>query len=269
MAEEVPSAIDVRDLSLAFGPVQALDRVTFHVPVGSITGLIGRNGAGKSTTIRVLAGLIRTDVEGGLVRIFGHSPGEERRAILSRTGFLLSDPALFGYLTPLETLRFLGRAYGLSAAQSAARAEELVEFFDLVDARDRLADNFSTGMKKRLSLAAALIHAPSLLVLDEPFESLDPLMVRTLKKLLMQLRDAGGTILLSSHLIDAVDEICDRVVILEQGRVAAAGATGEAKASIADRLPGATLEDLYASLVHGGPPPGLKWLTGEGGEEGT
>jgi ABC-2 type transport system ATP-binding protein len=262
MVEEGHHAIEVRELSLSFGTVRALDRIAFDVPAGSITGLIGRNGAGKSTTIRVLAGLVKAEEDGaGSVRVFGRSPHEEREAVLGRTGFLLSDPALFGYLTPLETLRFLGRAYGLTMEQSSARALELLEFFDLLDARDRLADNFSTGMKKRLALAAALIHAPPLLILDEPFESLDPLMVRSLKKLLLQLRAAGGTILLSSHLIDAVDEICDRVVILEQGRVAASGETGEAKASIAHRLPGATLEDLYASLVPEASAPALRWLT--------
>jgi ABC-2 type transport system ATP-binding protein len=261
MSEGSVPAIAVTRLTATFGAVRALDGITFEVPEGSITGLIGRNGAGKSTTIRFLAGLLRPDPDHGSVRVLGLSPDVDRATVLASSGFLLSEPALFGYLTPRETLGFLGRAYGLDPDESGARADDLITFFDLDDARDRLVDNFSTGMKKRLALAAALIHAPRLLVLDEPFESLDPLMVRALKKLIVGVADGGGTVLLSSHLIDAVDEICDRVVILEQGRVAASGETGEAKASIAHRLPGATLEDLYASLVPEASAPALRWLT--------
>jgi len=261
MTEGTRTAIRVRDLSLGFGELRVLDHISFVVPERSITGLIGRNGAGKSTTIRVLAGLLRPDRESGEIRIFDLSPQLDREAVLASTGFLLSEPALFGYLTPRETLGFLGRAYGLDTRESARRAGELIRFFELEEDAERLAENFSTGMKKRLSLAAALIHSPRLLVLDEPFESLDPLTVRSLKKLLVEYSEGGGTVLLSSHLIDAVEEICDGIVILDQGRVAAAGPTAEAKSRVAKELPGATLEDLYASLVPAARLSGLRWLT--------
>jgi ABC-2 type transport system ATP-binding protein len=261
MSGDPAAAIELDAVTVRFGRVHALRDVGFVVPAGSITGLIGRNGAGKSTTIRLLAGLLDPSEPTSRVRVFGLGVPEARERILARSGFLLSDPALFPYLTPSETLDFLGRAYRLPPAEVRTRTAELLAFFELEEAAARLADEFSTGMRKRLGLAAALIHGPELLVLDEPFESLDPLMVRQLKRLIVDFSAGGGTVLLSSHLIDAVDEICDRVVILEEGRVVTEGTREEAKASIADRLPEATLEDLYASLVPEVAPPGMRWLT--------
>jgi len=254
------SAISIRALSIDFGPLKALDQVSFDIPRGSITGLIGRNGAGKTTCIRCLAGLLDPAGTTSPIRVFGLSPDSDRRQILAACGFLLNESALFSYLTPIETLAFIGRAYGLSPTTARGRALQLIGSFDLEDAANRIADNFSTGMRKRLAIAASLIHAPRALILDEPFESLDPLMVRSLKKLLRDYAAGGGTVLLSSHLIDAVEEICDRVVILEQGRVVASGPTDTVRATIADRLPEATLEDLYASLVPAAPAPILTWL---------
>jgi ABC-2 type transport system ATP-binding protein len=256
-------AVRVPDLRVSFGGLRAVDSLALRVPEGSVTGLIGRNGAGKSTTIRVLAGLLAPDPGSGPVEVLGGRFPADRLRIRRETGYLLAEPALFPYLTPAETLRFLGAAYGIPDAEARRRAEELLDFFGLEEAADRIVDDFSTGMRKRLELAAALIHRPRLLVLDEPFESLDPLMVRALKQLLLRYRDAGGSVLLSSHLIDAVDEICDRIVILERGRVVAAGPTEEAKARVSDELGSGTLEELYASLVPDREGPALDWLTEE------
>jgi ABC-2 type transport system ATP-binding protein len=252
--------VQMESVGVRFGALRALDAVSFVVPEGSLTGLIGRNGAGKSTSIRMLAGLLEPTEAGSRVTVHGFSPSEGRREIAASTGFLLSDPALFPYLTAAETLRFVGRAYSLTNEMVERRIIDLVAFFDLEAAADRLVDAYSTGMRKRLALAAALIHAPTLLVLDEPFESLDPLMVRALKKLLIDYVAGGGTVLLSSHLIDAVEEICDRVVILEAGRVVGAGRTEEVKRGIRERLPSGTLEDLYASLVPASRSIDLAWL---------
>ena len=263
MSTEV-DAIVFHGVSISFGAVRALDDVGFRVPIGSITGLIGRNGAGKSTAIRLMAGLHAPGGDDPVVELFGRSPRDERQRILAATGFLLSDNALFAYLTAAETLHFIGRANGLSGAETERRMGDLLHIFGLVEAADRYVDDFSTGMGKRLALAVAMIHAPRLLILDEPFEALDPLMVRALKRLLVAYRDGGGTVLLSSHLIDAVDEICDRIVILEQGRVVSAGVTVEVRAGVAERLPSATLEDLYASLVPDERVPDLAWLAPDG-----
>lgn len=259
-----PPALRLTRVSVRFGAVTALDAVTFHVPTGSITGLIGRNGAGKSTSIHLLAGLLSPhDGEIAVLgKRFDEDDGDPEAAVEIKrgTGYLLSEPALFAYLTPAETLRFLAESYGLSEAEGARRAEDLIAFFELTEARDRVVGGFSTGMQKRLALAAALVHSPRLLVLDEPFESLDPLIVRKIKQLLVQYVRGGGSVLLSSHLVDAVDEICDRVVILDRGQVIVEGATAEAKTRVEGKLGSATLEDLYASVVERGGDTALEWL---------
>lgn len=242
-----------------------MNDVTFNVPRGSITGLIGRNGAGKTTSINVLAGLLRPD--GGDITVLGTKfvdgmgPDQGAATVKESTGFLLSEAALFAYLTPEETLRFLAESYGLSQAEAGRRADDLIAFFELTEARARVVEGFSTGMQKRLALAAALVHSPRLLVLDEPFESLDPMIVRKMKQLLRQYSADGGSVLLSSHLIDAVDEICDRVVILDRGKVVVEGATAEAKNRVKGKLGSATLEELYASVIEGGVDITLDWLS--------
>ncbi|MGI8507872.1 MAG: ABC transporter ATP-binding protein [Gemmatimonadaceae bacterium] len=253
-------AVRLSNVSVRFGALTALDGASFAVPRGGITGLIGRNGAGKSTCIGAIAGLIQPD--SGNVEVFGSPVHESLIEILRRTGFLLSDPALFAYLTPRETLLFLAEAYNVPKLDAAQRTDDLIAFFELGEAADRLVDGFSTGMQKRVGIAAALIHSPELLVLDEPFEALDPLTVRKLKRLLLDYAAGGGSVLLSSHLLDAVDEICDRVVILDQGRVVIAGPTDGAKATVSRDLGSATLEELYAAMVPSGGDIALEWLTG-------
>ncbi|HET6763809.1 MAG TPA: ABC transporter ATP-binding protein [Longimicrobiaceae bacterium] len=253
------SALRMADVAVRFGRLQALASVSLDVPRGSITGLIGRNGAGKSTSIRMLAGLLLPDA--GSVQVLGRGFAAQATEIRQRTGYLLAEPALFAYLTPRETLAFLAEAYGVERGEASGRVEALLSFFDLRDAADRLVDGFSTGMLKRLGLAAALVHGPELLVLDEPFETLDPLIVRKLKRLLVDYAAAGGSVLLSSHLIDAVDEICDRIAILEKGRVMVAGPTGQAKEGIAGKLGRGSLEELYASVVQDAAAVDLPWLT--------
>jgi ABC-2 type transport system ATP-binding protein len=251
-------AVRLESVSVRFGGVQALDRASFSVPYGSITGLVGRNGAGKSTSIHVIAGLLAAD-EGGCT-VLGTSYDDGASAIRRDTGFLLSEPALFAYLTPPETLRFLAEAYRVPAAEAERRVADLLEFFELGEAAKRTVGGFSTGMLKRLALAAAMIHAPALLVLDEPFESLDPLLVRRIKRLLVDYARGGGTVLLSSHLLDAVDEVCDRVVIVEGGQVVVEAAAGEAMDAAAGRLGRGTLEELYASVVRSGVVQRLDWF---------
>ena len=255
-----PDALRLEGVSLRFGALAALDGVSYSVPRGSITGLIGRNGAGKSTSIRLLAGLLRPDA--GTVEVGGRGFAEAAVEIRRETGYLLAEPALFSYLTPYETLAFVAEAYGVPRAEGERRAEELLRFFGLEGARGRLVDGFSTGMHKRLGIAAALVHRPRLLVLDEPFETLDPLVVRKLKRLLAGFARGGGSVLLSSHLVGAVEEICDRVVILERGRVVVAGETEEVKRGVAGTLDRATLEELYASVVDDPEDVRLEWLEG-------
>lgn len=253
--------IQLERATLDYGSHRALDDLSLHVPRGSITGLVGRNGAGKSTTIHILAGLLNASDPRTSVRVLGHALHSDLQAVLQKTGFLLSDPALFPYLTAGETLNFLARAYGVEKQESEKRIRELLDFFELGGSRQPLVVTYSTGMKKRLAIAAALIHAPELLVLDEPFESLDPLLVRALKRLLVEFAAHGGTVLLSSHLLTAVEEICDRVVILDQGRLISAGPVRDGELSARSNAPVGALEERYASLLPSSELPILDWLT--------
>ncbi|MDQ3388192.1 MAG: ABC transporter ATP-binding protein [Gemmatimonadota bacterium] len=257
-----PPVLELVDVVRRFGATVALDCVNLAVPPGTILGLIGRNGAGKTTAIRILAGLLEPDE--GTARVGGEDPMADRQTVMTHAGFLLNDLALFTYLTAEETLNWLGDVYRQPRQLATVRTEELMRFFGLTEVRDRLAEDLSTGMRKRLALAAAMIHVPAALVLDEPFESLDPLMVRRLKDLLRRYASSGGAVLLSSHLVDVVEELCDRIAILEMGSVRAYGHTREVLSTVDERLPRRTLEELYASLVPSEDPGALDWLVGRG-----
>ena len=242
----LPLACDGLEVRFPGAPRPALAGVSLAVRAGSVCGLVGRNGAGKSTLVRAAAGLVVPDA--GAVRVFGRDPARERVATMREAGFLLADPALFAYLNAAETLAFVAECHGMRPAAARARAAALIDLLDLHDAADRRAGDYSTGTAKRLALAAALAHDPALLVLDEPFESLDPLAVRALRAELRARADAGAAVLLSSHLLAAVESLCDDVVLLERGRVVAAGAVA---AVVAAHAPAAerTLEGAYARLV--------------------
>jgi ABC-2 type transport system ATP-binding protein len=236
----------------------ALDDVTLTGSFGTIFGLIGRNGAGKTTAIRILAGV--TGPDAGTVTVHGENPISHRKSVMARVGFLLDDLALFAYLSVRETLLWMADVHGQTATVAEARTEELLRFFDLVETSERLAEDLSTGMRKRLALAAAMIHGPSVLVLDEPFESLDPLMVWRLKELLRRFASSGGAVLLSSHLLDVVQELCDEIAVLEQGQVRSQGPINDVLRTVADRLPRNALEELYVSVVRSGEESRLEWL---------
>jgi ABC-2 type transport system ATP-binding protein len=259
-------AVRLSDVHLCYGAVEALAGVSISVAPGSLVALVGRNGAGKSTMIKCLAGLLVPDR--GRIELFGgeYEHGTSEAAMARRSvGFLLSEPALFQYLTVAETLAFLADAYALPADEAVRRTEELLRLFDLAELHDRMADELSTGTAKRLALAAALAHAPRLLVLDEPFESLDPLLVRRIRRLLVRYVHRGGSVLLSSHLVDVVQEIADHVYILEKGRVVFEGAGSQfregavesRRSAVSD---GGALESLYASLVDEADDVDVAWL---------
>ncbi|MCU0622747.1 MAG: ABC transporter ATP-binding protein [Gemmatimonadaceae bacterium] len=227
-------------------PPPALDAVTLEVRPGEIVGLVGRNGAGKSTLIRTLAGLLVPDA--GAVRVAGYDPAVTPELVMRAAGFLLDEPALFAYLTAAELLALVADAHGIAPVDAAQRVDETLALLELTAVRDRRAGEYSTGTAKRLALACALLPDPRLLVLDEPFESLDPLVVRRVVHILRSRRDAGKGVLLSSHLLATVAGLCDRVVLVDGGRILAHGAVSalvEAHAP-ADEP---TLDGAYAALV--------------------
>ena len=232
---------DTRDASRT-----ALDGVTLAVRPGEIVGLIGRNGAGKSTLIRTAAGLLAPD--DGTMRVVGLDPLVAPAAVMRDAGFLLAEPALFAYLTAAETLAVVADLHGLRGEEAERRVAEVLAIVELEEPRHRRAGEYSTGMARRLALACALLPEPALLVLDEPFESLDPLVVRRLTRALRARRDTGTGTLLSSHLLATVAGLCDRVVLVDRGRVLAEGTVPALITAFAP-ADEPTLDAAYAMLV--------------------
>jgi ABC-2 type transport system ATP-binding protein len=249
-------AIETKGLSRAFGDLRAVDGIDLSVPSGSFFGFLGPNGAGKSTTIKCLTGLLRPTA--GTMRILGIDPLADPLAVKKQVGVVPEDLALFDRLTAAETLAFVGRVHGLPAATLDSRTDELLELMSLAGARNDLVADFSHGMRKKLSLAAALLPAPRLLFLDEPFEGIDALASRQIKDLLHAFVSRGGTIFLTSHILEIVERLCDHIGIIASGRIVAQGTID----SLREGRAGQTLEQLFIGLV-GGPaerPISLDWL---------
>jgi len=212
------AVIAIKGLTKAFDTgIPVLDALDLNVRKGSIYGFLGLNGAGKTTTIKMVAGLLRPDA--GTIDLFGTPWSGVDPAIKSRMGFVLDEPLYFDWLSAREYLEWNGRMYGLSAAESHARTVELIDFLDLPSTDAQAIRTYSTGMKKKTSLAAAIIHKPSLLVLDEPFEGIDPLAARDIRDTLLLLASKGSTILITSHILDTVERLCSHIGILHNGRI--------------------------------------------------
>jgi ABC-2 type transport system ATP-binding protein len=194
---------------------QALREVSLDVRLGEVFGLLGPNGSGKTTALKIIAGLLRPT--SGTLTVLGHPPGH--RDALARMGYLPEDPAHYGFLSAVESLEFYGKLFGMGLEERRARARELVEALDMESFGSRPVRVYSRGMAQRLGIAQALVNRPELLVLDEPTSGLDPLAHHKVKDLLCRLRDEGRSILISSHLLSDVEDICDRIGILAKGRL--------------------------------------------------
>jgi len=218
------AVIETRGLVKRFAEANAVDGIDLDVPAGGVYGFLGPNGAGKTTTIRILAGLLWPTR--GTSRIFGE-PVAPGAAVLQRVGSLIERPAFYPYLSALENLRVFGTAHGLGPDVLAARAAESLERVGLAAVARRKAGGFSTGMRQRLALATALIGRPELVILDEPTNGLDPNGVVDVRELIARLAADGTTVFLSSHVLPEVEQLCDRVAILHEGRIVADGATGD------------------------------------------
>jgi ABC-2 type transport system ATP-binding protein len=235
-------AIETHSLTRRFGEQIAVDGIDLRVPRGSFYGFLGENGAGKSTTISMLTGLLAPS--SGLLSVLGLAPGDELKR---RIGVVPDGLLLFDRLTGREHLIFVGRLYGLSREESARRADELLSTMELsADARKLIAD-YSFGMRKKLALAAALIHGPELLFLDEPFEGVDAVAKASLTALLADLVRRGHlTVFLTSHVLEVVERLCDQVGVIHRGRLVAQGTLS----GVVQAVPGAaTLTDAFVSLV--------------------
>jgi ABC-2 type transport system ATP-binding protein len=229
---------------------RALDGLSLQVPPGTLFGFIGLNGSGKTTTIRAMAGLLGLDA--GSIRLFGRDTSAADESWKRDVGFVLDEPLYFPWMTAKRYLRFVGSMYELPGRDVVARTDELIEFFDLHDKANDLIETLSTGMKKKISLAAAIIHGPQCVVLDEPLEGIDALAAASIKETLTLMVAKGATVFITSHVLDTVERLCTEVAIIDRGTILLQGATGDilrnAKGSAADGTAG-SLEELLVDLV--------------------
>jgi ABC-2 type transport system ATP-binding protein len=230
----------LRGLVKRFGAKVAVAGLSLDVPHGSFFGLVGPNGAGKTTTLRMATGLLRPDA--GKVWVEGIDVWADPTAAKARIGVLPEDLRLFERLTGAELLTYHGLLRRMHPPDIAARADELIAVLGLGDAAATLVVDYSHGMRKKIALAAALLHNPRLLVLDEPFEAIDPVSARTIKAVLERYTAGGATVVFSSHVMELVETLCDRVAVVAGGQVVATGTLDEVRR-------GRTLEDAFVHLV--------------------
>src|SRR5919109_2841023 len=236
-------AVETRGLARTFGSLRAVDGIDLRVPSGSFYGFLGPNGAGKSTTIKCLTGLLRPS--GGGMRILGIDPIADPVSVKRRIGVVPEDLALFERLTASEMLMFIGQVHGMADETFKARSADLLSLMDLNSAATTLVADFSHGMRKKLALAAALLPAPRLLFLDEPFEGIDAVASRQIKDLLNSFVARGGTIFLTSHIMEIVERLSTHIGVIAKGKLVAQGPIAELRAAAGGR----TLEQLFIDLV--------------------
>jgi ABC-2 type transport system ATP-binding protein len=243
-------AIEVENLTKVFGDLVAVDNLSFEVPAGRMFGFLGPNGAGKSTTIGCLTGLI--DANGGTIRLLGEYADADSTDLKRRIGIMPEGLALFDQLYAHEFLAFNGRMMGLVEATVRERTEELLGVFDLTGSRKKRLADFSTGMRKKVAFAAAIIHSPEILFLDEPFESIDPAGVAMLKDWLRRYVARGRTVFMTSHVLETVERLCDEVAIINKGQMAWRGEVAHLASGGRVAYDGhefSTLESLFLHLV--------------------
>ena len=226
-------AIEIRDLTRRFGSITAVDRLTLTIPRGELFGLVGPDGGGKTTTLRMLAGILPPT--GGDARVAGHSVRTEAEALKPRIAYMSQRFGLYGDLTVLENLHFYADLFEVPRRERPARIERLLGFSDLTPFQDRLADKLSGGMKQKLGLACALIHTPEVLLLDEPTNGVDPVSRRDFWRILYEMLKGGVTIVVTTAYLDEAER-CNRVGLMHQGRLLALDTPDRIKARMADAL---------------------------------
>lgn len=245
MADGKP-LLEIDHLTKKYGTKLAVDDVNFNVNGGEIFGFLGPNGAGKTTTLKVIVGLLQPTA--GTVRVNGYDIQKQPLEAKASSGFVPDEPNLYAKLTGRELLRFVGDLYGIDPLQSNRRIDELLRLFDLAAAGDDTTDSYSHGMRQKTSVAAALMHDPKVLVLDEPTVGLDPKSARLIKDILRQLAERGAAIILSTHILEIAQNMCDRIGIINQGKLVAVGTMEELR-SLGEGQE--SLEDIFLSLTGG------------------
>ena len=236
--------IEVEAFSKLYGDLRAVQSLSFSVRDGEVVGLVGPNGAGKTTTLRSIAGIVRPTE--GTMRVAGYDLSREPVAAKRALAFIPDEPQLFEYLTVEEHLRFIGRLYGV--AEAPTRIPALLEELELTEKRAVLPGELSRGMRQKLAIACGLLHEPQALLLDEPLTGLDPVGIRKMRTTIARRAEAGCAVLLSSHLLHLVQEVCSRVLVLVRGQMAAFGSLSDIVADHPE-LAGRPLEDVFLELI--------------------
>ena len=251
-SETRPPALSIRGLAKRFGEKVAVDNINLDVPAGSFYGLVGPNGAGKTTTLSMATGLLRPDF--GQVSVHGLDVWAQPLEAKKLMGLLPDGVRLFDRLSGEQLVTYAGLLRGMDKDTVALRVKDLLAALDLTPDAGTLVVDYSAGMTKKIALAAALIHAPRLLVLDEPFESVDPVSAANIRDILHDYVNSGGTVIVSSHVMDLVQRMCDHVAVIAGGKVLAAGTVDEVRGEM-------SLEEKFVELVGGrNQTAGLSWL---------
>lgn len=250
---QTPPALVVRDLRKYYGAKAAVDGLSLTVPRGCFFGFLGPNGAGKTTTIKMLMGV--STPNSGDIEILGLSMPEKSVEIKRQIGLVPEDTLLFDHLTGQEYMEFAGRIYGLPSAMTRERTRELLALFEMDGQGRKMIGEYSKGMRKRVAMAAALLHRPQLFLMDEPFEGVDAVGARLMKNILLDLVSKGATIFLTSHVLEVVERLCDRVAIISDGKLV----VDDTMANL--RSGSESLEEIFVRVVGGGrASENLEWL---------
>ncbi len=241
-------ACEIEGLVKRFGAKTAVDQLSLRVPVGMLYGFLGVNGAGKTTTLRMISGLTRPDA--GQIRVCGIDAVADPRRAKQALAYIPDDPVLYGKLNPMEHLEFVAALWNVDPAVARGRAQELLERLGLWDRRHEWIESYSRGMKQKIALASALIHAPRLILLDEPLTGLDASAARLVKDILQEFLRGGGSVVLTTHILEVAERLAERIGIMSGGKLVAEGTMSELRSSSGQAT--GSLEDIFLQLVQDG-----------------
>lgn len=248
MTVDYSPAVALKGVAKRFGNIVAVDQVDLLIKPGEIFGLLGPNGSGKSTTLRMLLGLVQPD--SGTVEVLGLDVQKDAVAVKRQVGYVPESPRLYEFLTGLEYLDFIGDVFSVTAEEKKQRINEYLKALELEGREGDMMSGYSQGMKQKVALISAFLHKPRLLILDEPLNGLDPKSARIVKDLLHELKAQGVTTLMSTHVLEIAQAICDRIAIMYQGRILALGSMDELRQKAS--LPSSGLEDIFLKLTGAG-----------------
>jgi len=238
-------ACEITGLVKRFGPKTAVDRLSLKVPTGMLYGFLGVNGAGKTTTLRMISGLIRPDA--GQIRVCGIDAVADSQRAKQPLAYVPDEPVLYGKLNPMEHLEFVAALWNVDPITARARARELLERLSLWDRRHEWIESYSRGMKQKIALASALIHAPKLILLDEPLTGLDASAARLVKDILLEFLRDGGSVILTTHILEVAERLAERIGIMSGGRLIAEGTMAQLRSHSGQAA--GSLEDIFLQLI--------------------